>query len=1016
MTAEKSGCDPDRTVAGYIRALKRSRFGSQVAAHRFEKPRPAEYRQTSSPLPPFLCSLLAANSMERLYSHQAEALDLLHGGHDILVATATASGKSLIYNLPVLSETANDNRAKALYLFPLKALAQDQLRRLNHLGGQLPGKLFGEDRLPGGLAAIYDGDTSGYFRKKIRERPPAVVITNPDMLHLSLLAYHDRWSRFFSHLSHVIIDEVHTYRGVFGSHMAWVIARLQRVCRLYGSSPRFILSSATIGNPGELGQALLNRPVRVVTASGAPRPPRHTLLLNPLDSLTYTTVRLLESALLRGLRTIVYTGSRKMTELITIQARRRLGRQAEKISSYRAGFLPEDRRAIESSLADGELLGVISTSALELGIDIGNLDICILAGYPGSIMASRQRAGRVGRAGNESLVVMIGGEDALDQHFMRNPDDFFNRKVEPVALNPANHTIAGQHLVCAAAEAPLDQEAIIPPQTSYRLLLRKLVREGALMEAADGNAWFAARTIPQRHVDMRGSGSRYHIRRLKSRGEYEEKSMGEIDGLRALKECHPGAVYLHMAVALHVDHLDLEGHEVLVSPARPGYYTRPVVTKTTEILQTELRLDLNGCRVFYGQLRVTETVTGYIKKQVGSNRIIGRLPLDLPPQTFETQGFWLEIPEVLKIRLQERRLHFMGGIHALEHALIAMLPLLVLCDRNDIGGISFPAYPQSGRPTVFVYDGYSGGIGLSRAAFDRMALLLEKTRQAVESCPCELGCPSCVHSPKCGSGNRPIDKAACSQLLAEIVEKSRAAEADSNQKRTSTVSPQTLRHKGAKSPTDNRQSRQKQRDNGPPLYGVFDLETKRSAADVGGWHRAHRMGISVGVVYDSGEDRYLTYGEDEVERLIDHLHRFELVVGFNNRRFDNRVLSGYTSADLDLLPNLDILREIKGRLGYRLSLNRLAFHTLGVEKSGDGLQALRWYRQGRFDLLADYCRRDVEITRNLFLHGFSKGYLLFENKAGQVVRLPVDFRESIARITATPVSGESSRSTADDSP
>jgi DEAD/DEAH box helicase domain-containing protein len=767
--------------------------------------------------------------------------------------------------------------------------------------------------------------------------------------------------------------------------MAWVIRRLKRICRLYGTSPCFILSSATVGNPAELGEALVGEPVRDVTSSGAPKGTRNVLLLNPVDSAPYAATMLLEAAVRRNLRTIVYTQSRKMTELITMWTGRRVGDLQEKIASYRAGFLPEDRRNIEGRLADGRLLGVISTSALELGIDIGSLDICILVGYPGSMMATWQRAGRVGRGQQESLVVLVGHEDALDQHFMRNPEDFFSRQVESVVLNPENLYIAGMHLVCSAAEAPLTADDPICSFTGARELLDALTLEGQLLCSAGGDTWFAARKYPQRHVDLRGGGSRFHIRHRDSR-----KILGEIDGFRTFKECHQGAVYLHMARSWLVEHLDLEGQEVLVSPFKGAYYTQALSDKDTSILQTLSTRKVGCTRVHFGRLRVTETVSGYLKKLIGSHRTIGRYPLDLPPRIFETEGLWLEVPERLMQDMVRRQLHFMGGIHAMEHAMIALLPLLVLCDRNDIGGISHPWHQELGMPAVFIYDGYSGGVGLTRKGFAQIEELLQRTRTAVMQCPCEHGCPSCVHSPKCGSGNRPIDKEACCALLQGIL----APDSCREQRPTPrpappppppTTCPRPAGADGTKTIL-------------PARYGVFDVETRKSAQEVGGWHRAERMGISVAVLYDSEHDQYLSYEEHEIDRLIERLFSLDLVIGFNNKRFDNRVLSAYTARHLGTLPTLDILEEIYRQLGYRLSLDRLAEHTLGVKKEGNGLLALQWFAEGRMDLLTSYCRKDVEITRDILHFGLDNNHLLFRNKAGMVVRLPVDFHRRIADI------------------
>ena len=970
------------TVPEYLLSLLDSdRYGPQVVAQRTFPSSEPVFGTTESGLPHALKEVLEKNGIHKLYSHQAQAIDLVLRKKNVLVATPTASGKSLIYNLPVFNSLLTNPHARALYLFPLKALAQDQVRNIENLAVHLP-EYF--DMRGRAAAAIYDGDTSSYRRKKIRDNLPGILVTNPDMLHMALLPYHDLWGNLIGNLTHIVIDEVHTYRGVFGSHMAWVVRRLKRICKLYGSAPVFILSSATVGNPEELGTNIISEPVEIITSSGTPRPPRNVALLNPLDSAPYAATMLLEAAVRRGLRTIVYTQSRKMTELITMWTGKRITGLKDKIASYRAGFLPEDRRKIEQQLADSTLLGVISTSALELGIDIGNLDICILVGYPGSMMATWQRAGRVGRSQQESLVVLVGHEDALDQYFMRHPEDFFLRDVEAVVLNPDNKTIMRQHLTCAAAEAPLSADDPFCSSGTHRQLLDKLALEGKLLCSADGNTWFSARKYPQRDINLRAGGIRYQIRRKDNR-----EIIGEIDGHRALKECHSGAIYLHMARSWLVEKLDLEGHEILVTPLNPHYFTRPVSHKTTEIIKTYATKTVGSAQVNFGYLRVTETITGYRKYLLGSQKVIGYSPLDLPPQEFETEGLWLIIPEALQKEVEKKRMHFMGGIHAMEHAMIALMPLLVLCDRNDIGGISHPFHEQLGKPAVFIFDGYSGGIGLTRKGFSLISQLMQKTLEAVRDCPCDLGCPSCVHSPKCGSGNRPIDKHACESLLAGLLMPTSPGD----------KTPYTfISWKSDSSLQETRPEINEEDFTLPEKYGVFDVETRRSAHEVGGWHRAERMGVSVAVLYDSESDTFFSFQEHEIDRLIDHLFSLELVIGFNNKRFDNRVLSAYTSRRLGSLPTLDILEEISNQLGYRLSLERLGEHTLGVTKSGNGLLALQWFKEGRLDLIDTYCRQDVAITRDLFLFGIHKHYLLFQNKAGMVVRLPVSFQKRVRSI------------------
>jgi DEAD/DEAH box helicase domain-containing protein len=963
--------DNKASVADYLQALKSSpRLGPQIVHHEELAEQPAHFGKNRIDWPRPLESALRQMGIDALYMHQVSATDAVRMGKNVIVSTPTASGKSLIYNLPVFEQIMRSPDATALYLFPLKALAQDQLRSINELSALLP------DEKIRPRAAIYDGDTTAYQRKKLRERPPNILITNPDMLHLSMLGYHSTWSNFFARLKHVILDEVHTYRGIFGSHMAWVLRRLKRICAYYGARPQFILSSATVANPDELARDLLGEEATVITKSGAPRAKRHFLFLNPLDSAATAASLLIESSLKRGLRTIVYTQSRKLTELVSIWSQQRLGNLSGKLTSYRAGYLPEERREIEARLSEGSLLGVIATSALELGIDIGDLDICILVGYPGTVMTTWQRGGRVGRKQNESLIILIALEDSLDQHFMRNPGDFFSRAVEATVLNPANKTIGRRHLICAAAELPIKTDEPLVDDPLVRELVAELVEEASLLLTADEKYWVGSRKYPHREVDLRGSGQSFVIR-----NNSDGSVLGEIDFMRCLKECHPGAVYLHRGRTWLVTELDLHAHEVTAARKNVNYFTRTTGSKTTEILNTYQTADLHNFRVSFGYLRVTDTVTGFQRRLVAGQKLINTESLDLPPLVFETEGLWLEIPEAVQKRIEREQYHFMGGIHALEHAAISIFPLLVLCDRNDVGGIAHPFHEQLSHAAVFIYDGYPGGVGLARKAFEKIDDLLYLTQKTISECPCDIGCPSCVHSPKCGSGNRPIDKQSALEILSALLNSKTAVSLDRRQ--MTDLSPSEFRAAGPEKKIAAIKP--------PARYGVFDVETQRSAADVGGWHRADRMGISVAVLYDSASDSFKTYLEKDIPELIKDLQTFELVVGFNNKRFDNRVLSAYSLFNLASLPTLDIMEVIANRLGYRLSLDRLAEHTLGVKKSANGLMALQWYKEGRIEEIINYCRQDVKITRDLFLFGLENRYLLFQNKAGSIVRLPVDF-------------------------
>lgn len=973
---------PSSAVAEYISALLASeRLGRQVCHHRLIAGREAEFAEPRRPWPAAVREMLAARGIDALYSHQALAADLVRAGRHVVVATPTASGKTFAFQLPIIEAVLANPDSRALAVYPLKALAQDQLRGFTEL-------IDGLEAVPAArrpTAAIYDGDTKPSQRAKIRKRPPNLLLTNPEMLHLSMLPHHGTWAQVFATLTHIVLDEVHTYRGVLGAHMSQVLRRVQRICRYYGSDPVFVFCSATVGNPAELCQLLTGIEPVAITASGAPAGARHMVFLNPEDSPATAAIQLLQAALSRGLKTIVYAQSRRMTELIALWASEKSGQYRDKISAYRAGFLPEERREIEGRMSSGELLAVISTSALELGIDIGGLDVCILVGYPGSVMATLQRGGRVGRAQQESTVVLVAQEDALDQYFMRHPEDFFARPPENAVLNPANPVILPRHLVCAAAELPLALSRGGEPYLDApgaREALAGLLARGELLESADGKEILSPRKRPHHNVDLRGAGSQISIEDAAT-GEV----IGAVDSLRARRETHPGAVYLHRGRTWLVERLDIPGATVTVRTARVGYSTRVRSTKDTEILEIFDRREVLGTRVTLARLKVTEHITGYEKRSTKGGNLLGMVPLDMPPSVFETEGIWLDVPDEARRNAEAEYLHFMGGIHALEHAAIGILPLLVMTDRNDLGGISTPMHPQTGGAAVFIYDGMPGGAGLTREAFSRAEELLERTLAVVTDCPCELGCPSCVHSPKCGSGNRPIDKAAARFLLRELTcgapgqDRQPGIAQTVATKETAMSTEGTLPGFAPAAPTVII----------PKRFAVVDVETRRSAADVGGWTRPDLMGISIAVLYDSGTDEFVDYQEHEIPALAERLRSFDLVVGFNIIRFDYGVLAGAHPFAYRSLPTLDMLTHVHERLGYRLKLDNLAQATLGVGKSADGLMALQWWKEGRLDEIAKYCRQDVAVTRDLYLFGRENRYVLFSNKAGQKARLPISW-------------------------
>jgi DEAD/DEAH box helicase domain-containing protein len=942
-------------LSEFVDTIKRDfEFGPATVHYRYLPPVEAAYGKTPA-LPPPVLAGLSRQGIQRLFKHQADAIQHISEGKNVLIATPTASGKSLVYNLSVLGALLKKRSAKALYVFPLKALEQDQLKSLSSL-------IEGIEQI-NISAKIYDGDTSSYRRKEIRTKVPEILLTNPDMLHSGILAYHQSWEKLFENLSFLVLDEVHTYRGIFGSHMNQVIRRLKRLCKLYGSSPQFILLSATVSNPHSFGQSLIEESIDVIDASGAPRSGQHFLFLNPVASPNFSAAKLFIHCIQSGFRTIAFTQSRKMTELIHLWVSRLTPRLKAKISSYRAGFMPEERREIEKRLATGDLLGVVSTSALEMGIDIGYLDICLLVGYPGTIINTWQRGGRVGRSGRESMIILVAKPDALDQYFMKHPEDFFDRPFEAAILDPDNPYVVQAHLPCAAAETPItmgDAHYWVKDLPEH---LEKLELDGSLSRTADGTpTWFSARRNPHQAVNIRSVGESYTIFEADT-GE----AIGTVDGIRAFKECHPGAVYLHRAKQYLVDQLLLEKKDIIARQSDLQYFTRALSEKETEIIEVTRSRPEGQFLVREGRVKVTERMTGYEKRALPGQELLGVYPLDLPQQVFETMGFWVEIDDPIYKLIEKKGLHFMGGIHAIEHAAIGIFPLFALCDRNDIGGISYTYHPQIGKSAIFIYDGYPGGVGLAQHGFEVVLELLEKTLDLLMTCECEEGCPSCIHSPKCGSGNRPLDKKAAMIILEFLLGR---------------ISLKDLSCEGiSPEPGPTLEFREKQGDlRKEPRIAFMDLETQKSAQEVGGWQNCHLMRVSVAVLYDSLEKTFRTFREAQIGDLLACLEKADLIVGFNIKRFDYEVLRAYTGKDLNNLATFDILEDVYQRLGFRLGLDHLAVETLRRNKSADGLQALEWFKKGEMEKLTDYCRHDVEITRDLFEYGLKNGHLIYRSK------------------------------------
>jgi DEAD/DEAH box helicase domain-containing protein len=729
--------------------------GKELAHLRDEPAREARTAPFPDDLHPKVRAALAAQGVEQLYEHQADAWTASARGEHVAVITGTASGKSLAFNLPVLDALAREPKRRAIYLYPTKALAQDQLRSLTAL------------KVPRVRAAIYDGDTEAERRWQIRKWAN-LILSNPDMLHVGVLPHHDRWGDVLSNLAYVVVDEAHVYRGVFGSHVANVLRRLRRVARIYGADPQFLLASATIANPGELAQSLLGLDVTVIGDDAAPRAERTIALWNPplLDeelglraSALGEASRLMAELVSRGLRTLCFAKSRKSAELIHRFTVDRLGRDyRNRLSPYRAGYTPGQRREIEQRLAAGELLGVAATDALELGIDIGLLDCVITTGFPGTVASLRQQWGRAGRRGH-GLAVLVASEDALDQYFMREPDALLGRRVEAAILDHTNPRVLDGHVRAAAFEAPLDdqdRDVLGAAALERAALLPELRRTPA------GFVW-AGRDYPAARVPLRSTSPDSFSVIDTTTGSV----LGLVERERAYSTVHDGAVYLHLGEAYRVSTLDLDARQALVSPFTGDLYTQPkkdTMTAIDHAERTERRL---GLELNWGEVSVTEQVVAYQLKKASTQETLDLVGLDLPETTFETEAIWF-CPESWMLEGIEQMPKLLGSLHAAEHALIALLPLWAMCDRWDIGGLSTNVHVQTGRPTVFVYDGHPGGVGITERGFEAFEGWVEDTLKLIAGCPCEQGCPSCVQSPKCGNLNDMLDKAAALTLLGRL--------------------------------------------------------------------------------------------------------------------------------------------------------------------------------------------------------------------------------------------------------
>ncbi|MGL5867142.1 MAG: DEAD/DEAH box helicase [Dermatophilaceae bacterium] len=736
---------------------------SEVLRHVEQVPaREARFARWPDDLDPALLSALLGAGLGRPWSHQREAVDLARAGEHLVLATGTASGKSLGYLVPLLDAAlagagaASGRGATALYLSPSKALAADQLARIDALA------------VPGVRAATYDGDTPPDERRWVRDHAH-VVLSNPDLLHHSLLPGHRRWSRFLRALRYVVVDECHVYRGVFGAHVAAVMRRLRRVTTRYGSVPTFVLASATVSEPAAHASALVGMPVRAVTDDGSPRGPMTFVLWEPETgadgtrrSATTEAADLLAGLVLDNVQTVAFARSRAGAEALATRAGRVIGERnpalTGTVAAYRGGYLPQERRDVERRLRSGELRGLAATNALELGIDISGLDAVLMAGWPGRRASLWQQAGRAGRAGGESLAVLVAADDPLDSYLVRHPEALFGAPIEATVVNPENRQVLGPHLAAAAAELPLTEADLSTFGATAAPLLDTLVARGILRRRPTG--WFWAREDrPADHLSLRGTTDVVSVVETGT-----GRVVGTVDEAAAHAQVHTGAVHLHQGEAWVVTDLDLPGRTAQVVRGDPGWSTVAESVSGFDLLGTASTVQRGCTQVSYGTVRVRTRVTGFVRR-LPTGEIGGRHALDLPERALLTRAvWWTTTPDALAAALVSAA-DLPGALHAAEHAAIGMLPLVATCDRWDVGGVSTTLHPDTGLPTVLVYDGYPGGAGFAERASTMFVTWVRATRDAVAGCRCERGCPACVQSPKCGNGNEPLDKAGAVTVL-----------------------------------------------------------------------------------------------------------------------------------------------------------------------------------------------------------------------------------------------------------
>ncbi|AXV39120.1 DEAD/DEAH box helicase [Methanobacterium sp. BAmetb5] len=701
------------------------------------------------------------DSRIQLYQHQVDATQLIREGENVLITTPTASGKTLAFNLPIMETLSQDEEATALYIYPAKALANDQLSVLKHLESSC-----GLDFKPN----IYDGDTPKNIRPWIKENS-RLILTNPYMLHL-ILGWHHQWSRFYRNLKYVVIDEAHHYRGVFGSNVAFLIRRLRRICNHYGSYPQFILSSATLANPQEFSRNLVGKTFQEVNHDTSPSGKKHFILYNPFakwgDLSTHQeTKNLFQLMVLNDLQTLCFTVSRKMAEIIAMWTKKELNEtrpdMVNRITAYRSGYLAEERRKIEKGLKTGNLVGVTCTNALELGVDLGSLDGVIISGYPGTMISTWQQAGRAGRAENESLVVMVAFENALDQYLMKHPEFLFHKSHENAVIDLQNRRIVNGHLLCAIKELPLTVDDFERYFEADYDTLEEIRQMGLVQETGQGLT-YVGRKDPAMEISLDQISSD-HFRVF-----HNKRLMETMDRQHAYSEAHEGAVLINQGETYIVDQFNLKKRTINVKKMDVDYHTQALRNVEVTIEKELNNRKIGNFSVSFGEVKVTQDFYKY--KEMIYGKTLATHELDLPPLKYHTRGLWFTVPGMVADALENiftKKDAYAGSLHGAEHALISMFPLLVLCDRFDIGGLSTNYHPQTGKATIFIYDAYEGGIGLAEKAVEVMEKLVEVTRDMVKSCQCRKGCPTCIYSPKCGNDNKPLHKSGTIFLLESIM-------------------------------------------------------------------------------------------------------------------------------------------------------------------------------------------------------------------------------------------------------